>query len=186
MSVTHVFGIRHHGPGCARALREALDALGPDIVLVEGPPDAHEVLPLLTHAAMRPPVALLIYAPEAPQRAVFYPFTVFSPEWQALSFALTQGVPARFIDLPQTSSSPWRAQTEEPAETPRDEERAELRRRSRCRAAPGAEQSARRARRPDWRAGGSGGLHGSRTAGGSIRSSSGRTRPNSSAASWRR
>jgi hypothetical protein len=99
---THIFGIRHHGPGCARALREALERLEPDIVLVEGPPDAHSVLPLLTDPAMKPPVALLIYAPDAPAHAVYYPFTTFSPEWQAMSYALTRNIPARFIDLPQT------------------------------------------------------------------------------------
>ncbi|MBO0790605.1 MAG: hypothetical protein J2P36_06605 [Ktedonobacteraceae bacterium] len=97
----HVFGIRHHGPGCARSLRAALEALQPDIVLVEGPPDAHEVLPLLTHERMKPPVALLIYRPDAPKHAVYYPFTHFSPEWQALGYALQQGIPTRFMDLPQ-------------------------------------------------------------------------------------
>src|SRR5947208_3555524 len=97
----HVFGIRHHGPGCARSLLAALAALEPDIVLVEGPPDAQAVLPLLTHAAMRPPVALLVYAPDQPHRAAFYPFTTYSPEWQALRYALGRGIPARFIDLPQ-------------------------------------------------------------------------------------
>ncbi len=97
----HVFGIRHHGPGCARSLLAALEALRPDIVLVEGPPDAQDVLPLLTDEAMRPPVALLVYAAEQPQDAAFYPFTAFSPEWQALRYALDRGVPARFMDLPQ-------------------------------------------------------------------------------------
>jgi hypothetical protein len=97
----HLFGIRHHGPGCARALRAALDALAPDVVLVEGPPDGQDALPLLAHPAMRPPVALLIYAPESPHAAVYYPFAVFSPEWQALSYALARGIPARFVDLPQ-------------------------------------------------------------------------------------
>jgi hypothetical protein len=96
-----VFGIRHHGPGCARSLRAALEALEPDIVLVEGPPDAQEVLPLLTSAGMKPPVALLIYAPERPAQAVYYPFATFSPEWQTLSYALARGLPARFMDLPQ-------------------------------------------------------------------------------------
>lgn len=100
MSIS-VFGIRHHGPGCARSLRAALEALEPDIVLVEGPPDAQEVLPLLTSAGMRPPVALLIYAPEKPAQAVYYPFATFSPEWQTLSYALTRGIAARFMDLPQ-------------------------------------------------------------------------------------
>ena len=97
----HVFGIRHHGPGCARSLLDALGTLVPDIVLVEGPPDAHEVLPLMMHGEMQPPVALLVYAPDAPRRAAFYPFTHFSPEWQALRFAFGRGIPARFIDLPQ-------------------------------------------------------------------------------------
>jgi hypothetical protein len=97
----HIFGIRHHGPGCARSLRQALEQLEPEIVLVEGPPDAQGVLRLLAHKAMQPPVALLIYAPNDPKRAVYYPFTTFSPEWQALHYALQSGIPARFMDLPQ-------------------------------------------------------------------------------------
>jgi hypothetical protein len=114
---THIFGIRHHGPGCARALREALERLEPDIVLVEGPPDAQSVLPLLTHPAMKPPVALLIYAPDAPAHAVYYPFTTFSPEWQAMSYALTRNIPARFIDLPQAVRLA-QEKTDETDETP--------------------------------------------------------------------
>jgi hypothetical protein len=102
MSV-HIFGVRHHGPGCARALRAALEELQPDALLVEGPPDAQEALALLPNAAMKPPVALLLYVPDAPQRAVYYPFTHFSPEWQALSYALGRGIPARFMDLPQAN-----------------------------------------------------------------------------------
>lgn len=98
----HVFGIRHHGPGCARALRTALETLEPDVILVEGPPDAQEVIPFLTHNEMKPPVALLIYAPTSPRHAVYYPFTVFSPEWQAISYALQSNIPARFMDLPQS------------------------------------------------------------------------------------
>jgi len=101
MSV-HIFGIRHHGPGSARSLCQALTQLQPDIVLVEGPPDAESVLPLLVHAEMRPPVALLVYTPDNPQQAVYYPFAVFSPEWQAIHYGLTHQIPVRFMDLPQT------------------------------------------------------------------------------------
>ena len=100
MSV-HVFGIRHHGPGCARSLVAALAALEPDVVLVEGPPDAADVLPLAAHAGIAPPVALLVYPVDEPKRAVFYPFAEFSPEWQAIRWALARGVDVRFIDLPQ-------------------------------------------------------------------------------------
>ncbi|MFN8445728.1 MAG: DUF5682 family protein [Caldilineaceae bacterium] len=96
-----VFGIRHHGPGSARSLVEALRRLEPDIVLVEGPPDANSLLSFLAHAQMKPPVALLIYAEEDARRAAFYPFAEFSPEFQAIRFALGNALPVRFIDLPQ-------------------------------------------------------------------------------------
>jgi hypothetical protein len=97
----HVFGIRHHGPGCARSLVQALERLEPDLLLVEGPPDADEVLRLAASPEMRTPVAILVYPPEHPHRAVFYPFAEFSPEWQAIRFGLARGVPVRFMDLPQ-------------------------------------------------------------------------------------
>lgn len=100
MSV-HVFGIRHHGPGSARSLLRALTSLAPDLVLVEGPPEADALLPLAAHAEMQPPVALLVYDPADPRRAVHYPFATFSPEWQAIRYALGGGVPVRFFDLPQ-------------------------------------------------------------------------------------
>ena len=98
----HVFGIRHHGPGSARSLLCALEDMAPDAVLVEGPPDASDVLPLLARSEMVPPVALLVYPPDAPQDATFYPFAGFSPEWQALRYALGRGVTARFVDLPRS------------------------------------------------------------------------------------
>ncbi len=101
VSRLHIFGIRHHGPGSARSLRDALETLQPDAILVEGPPDANQMLPLLVHPEMQPPVALLIYVPEQPQRCVYYPFAVFSPEWQAIHYGLTHGVMVRFMDLPQ-------------------------------------------------------------------------------------
>src|SRR5688500_20003275 len=84
----HLFGIRHHGPGSARSVRRSLESLKPDCILVEGPPDAAEVLPLLAHKGMKPPVALLVYAADEPGRAVYYPFAIFSPEWQAIDYAL--------------------------------------------------------------------------------------------------
>lgn len=97
-----VFGIRHHGPGCARSLREALAAYQPDAILIEGPTEGDALIPLAADAAMRPPVAMLFYAVEQPQQAGFYPFAAFSPEWQALRYALDAQVPVRFFDLPQT------------------------------------------------------------------------------------
>ena len=46
-AAVHVFGIRHHGPGSARSVSRALRELRPDCVLVEGPPEADDLLPLL-------------------------------------------------------------------------------------------------------------------------------------------
>lgn len=100
-STVHYFGIRHHGPGCARSLHAALDALQPDCLLIEGPPDADGLLPFVTHAGLQPPVALLVYSPDDTQASAFYPFAEFSPEWQALQHGVQRGIPTRFIDLPQ-------------------------------------------------------------------------------------
>jgi len=94
------FGIRHHGPGSARRLIEALEALQPVEVLIEGPADLSDQLPLLAEPAMVPPVALLAYPKDAPERAVFWPFASFSPEYQAVLWAVRNAVPTRFIDLP--------------------------------------------------------------------------------------
>lgn len=98
----HFFGIRHHGPGCARSLLQALEQLQPDCLLVEGPPEGESLLPMLQHADLQPPVAMLVYVQDSPAHAAFYPYAEFSPEWQALQWAARQGVATRFIDLPQT------------------------------------------------------------------------------------
>ena len=100
-STVHYFGIRHHGPGCARSLHVALAALQPDCLLIEGPPDADALLPFVTHAGLQPPVALLVHSPDDTQASAFYPFAAFSPEWQALQHGVQRGIPTRFIDLPQ-------------------------------------------------------------------------------------
>jgi hypothetical protein len=99
-----IFGIRHHGPGSARRLVEALDELRPAIVLIEGPSDASDLLPMLADPTMVPPVALLTYAADDPARSIFWPFATFSPEYQAACWAVRHGAAARFIDLPAS----WR------------------------------------------------------------------------------
>lgn len=97
-----IFGIRHHGPGSARSLKAALEALQPDAILIEGPPEADDLLPLILSPDMRPPVALLIYALENPSIAAYYPFAEYSPEWQALRYGIANDIPAQMIDLPQS------------------------------------------------------------------------------------
>ena len=101
---TQYFGIRHHGAGSARHLLHALNQFQPDRIFIEGPPEANTLLPLLAQQGMQPPVALLAYQPDNPQQAVYYPFAKFSPEWQALQYALRHHIPVAFFDLPLAHS----------------------------------------------------------------------------------
>ena len=100
-----VLGVRHHGPGSARAVRAELEDFAPDAVLVEGPSDADPLLSLV--GGLEPPVALLAHAPGTrggPRRSAFWPFASFSPEWQALLYAHEHGCDVRFCDLPASVS----------------------------------------------------------------------------------
>ena len=117
----HVYGIRHHGPGCARSLRRALDELAPDIVVMEGPADAQNELSWAAHAGMKPPVALLIYPPDEPRRGVYFPLAVFSPEWQTLQWAAPRNVPVRLMDLAESHQFAIQRAEEEQARRAADE-----------------------------------------------------------------
>ena len=116
----HLLGIRHHGPGSARAVATALAELRPDVVLIEGPPEADKIVELAASEEMEPPVALLAYAVDDSTRAAFWPFAVFSPEWQAIRYGLAAGVPVRFCDLPaaqQFGSAGGRSVSMDPLKT---------------------------------------------------------------------
>ncbi|WP_307818549.1 DUF5682 family protein [Streptomyces sp. MBT62] len=113
-----LLGVRHHGPGSARAVRAALAAARPQVVLIEGPPEADPLIPLAADEDMRPPVALLAHAVDEPGRSAFWPLAEFSPEWVAIRWALEHGVPARFIDLPATHTLAWGREEKDTSETP--------------------------------------------------------------------
>ncbi|MFF4381926.1 DUF5682 family protein [Kitasatospora sp. NPDC001547] len=95
-----LLGIRHHGPGSARAVAAALARWRPDAVLVEGPPEADGIVHLAAAKDLVPPVALLAHAVDDPARAAFWPYAEFSPEWVAIRHAVEHDLPVRFIDLP--------------------------------------------------------------------------------------
>lgn len=110
---TSLLGIRHHGPGSAKAALSALQANPPDCLLVEAPADAgtmvEHIAPPITlpaeqagnrHSPITPPVSILIYDPKDLSRAGYLPFAEFSPEWQAIVFAKQNNIPVRFMDLP--------------------------------------------------------------------------------------
>ncbi len=114
-SKIQIFGIRHHGPGSARSLVRSLETMRPDIILIEGPPDADDLIAMAGHDEMKPPVALLVYEPDRPSNAAFYPFAEFSPEWQAIRYALKNCVPVRFMDLPVMHRFGMKNEAPEPA-----------------------------------------------------------------------
>lgn len=100
----HILGIRHHGPGSAKNVKQFLEELKPDIVLVEGPPEADSILEWANYKDLRPPVAILAYQADDIQQSVFYPFAEFSPEWQAIQYARNNKIHVRFMDLPLAHS----------------------------------------------------------------------------------
>jgi hypothetical protein len=104
MGEVFVLGVRHHGPGSARAVGEALAEINPDAVLIEGAPELDTVATLAGGPDMVPPVAGLVYAVDEPRRSAFYPLAEFSPEWVALRWALATGRPVRFCDLPAANA----------------------------------------------------------------------------------
>lgn len=96
----HYLGIRHHGPGSAKNVKEYLEKIKPDIILLEGPPEAETILQWASHAEMKPPVAILAYVPDDLQSSLFFPFVEFSPEWQAILYSIKNKIPLSFMDLP--------------------------------------------------------------------------------------
>lgn len=95
------FPVRHHSPACARRAVELIRLLRPDAVLVEGPADFNGRIDelFLPH---RLPIAIYSYLrlPDGRRRGAFYPFCIYSPEWQAIRAARELGAAVRFIDLP--------------------------------------------------------------------------------------
>lgn len=117
-STLKIFGIRHHGPGSARSLLRSLQTLNPDLLLIEGPPDANDAIALIARAEMQPPVALLLYAPDHLDQAAYYPFAEFSPEWQAMQYGVQNQIPVRFMDLPQSHQMAERLAQQQQQEQP--------------------------------------------------------------------
>ncbi|SMB79348.1 DUF5682 family protein [Deinococcus hopiensis] len=116
-----IYPIRHHGPGSARSVARALEAHPPATLLIEGPVDADSLLPFLSDSALIPPVAVMAHVQGHPERSVFYPLAEFSPEFVAIRWALSRGVPVAFMDLPASATlAPKEEGGEAPAENAAD------------------------------------------------------------------
>jgi hypothetical protein len=95
------FPVRHHSPTAAVMARALIGELRPAAVLIEGPSDFNDRLGELglPHEL---PIAIYSYVRLADdrRRGAYYPFCVYSPEWQAFCAARECGAVVRFIDLP--------------------------------------------------------------------------------------
>lgn len=102
------FPIRHHSPACAWHLKKAIEICRPDCILVEGPQNAQDQIPVLAHKETQAPIALYYFykdrkgllGEEKEDYRCYYPFLDFSPELIALREAADRGIHAEFIDLP--------------------------------------------------------------------------------------
>lgn len=95
-----VFGIRHHGPGSAKALGKALLSYQPDCILMEAPEEMGPLFPYLMDKKSAPPLAGLIYESKDISKAVYFPLAGFSPEYLTIQFAFSRAVPLIAMDLP--------------------------------------------------------------------------------------
>jgi Family of unknown function (DUF5682) len=94
------FPIRHHSPAAARFVSQAIQQLSPAAILIEGPSDFNGQLTDLFEPHHLP-IAIYSYVSDSEGRkGAFYPFCIYSPEWQALQLGRKSGAQVAFIDLP--------------------------------------------------------------------------------------
>jgi hypothetical protein len=99
------FPVRHHSPACAWHVSRLIHRVKPRSVLIEGPRDATPLIPFLTHASTRMPVAIYTTFVERTSERVpirhsaYYPLCDYSPELAGVRAAAEVGAEARFIDL---------------------------------------------------------------------------------------
>ena len=95
------FPVRHHSPAAAQFLRQWIEQARPEAILIEGPSDFNDRLAELQFPHHLP-IAIYSYvqAENRLRRGAFYPFCIYSPEWQALQTAFSLNIPVQFIDRP--------------------------------------------------------------------------------------
>ncbi|NEQ48489.1 MAG: hypothetical protein F6K00_35155 [Leptolyngbya sp. SIOISBB] len=95
------FPVRHHSPMSAKLVQQLIERIQPAAVLVEGPSDFNAQIDQLT-LPHQLPIAIYSYAhlSNGQRRGAFYPYCIYSPEWQAIQTAHVLDIPVRFIDIP--------------------------------------------------------------------------------------
>ncbi len=102
------FPVRHHSPVCSFQLVRTIEAYQPEIILIEGPENANDLIPVLTSEETALPAAIYYFykdtrklvSEEGEDYHCYYPFLCASPEYNAMIEAKKRSIPAKFIDLP--------------------------------------------------------------------------------------
>ncbi len=102
------YPVRHHSPACSFHLEKTIEEYKPDVILIEGPSDADDLIPYLVHEDTVPPVCIYysyddkkgIIDDSKEKYRAYYPFLEYSPEMYALKLASKNGIEAHFIDIP--------------------------------------------------------------------------------------
>ena len=95
-----IYGIRHHGAGSARRISTSLKKFQPNVICIEIPYEANELLSRFELTSQICPLAIMFYSPNNPSQCLYYPFAEFSPEYQALRYGIENGIEIKAIDLP--------------------------------------------------------------------------------------
>ncbi len=95
-----VLGIRHHGAGSCLRVVKALREFNPDYICVEMPFEATTLFPLLLNKEIKFPIAFLFFSRLLKSKSLYLPVAEFSPELQAILYALHNSIPVSAIDLP--------------------------------------------------------------------------------------
>ncbi|MBP1534518.1 MAG: hypothetical protein IK999_10415, partial [Ruminococcus sp.] len=103
-----LFPVRHHSPVCSWQLIRAIDEFRPDVILIEGPENANELIPVLTDENTVMPCAVYYFYKDKKKLVnkeprdykCYYPFISSSPEYNAMAEGKRLGIETRFMDLP--------------------------------------------------------------------------------------
>ncbi len=124
MATPIFFGVRHLSPAAAYYVRQELEKVRPDMILIEGPSDLNNEMKWFCHPKTKLPAAILAYTQQTPIRTLLYPFAVYSPEYQAILWAYENNIPCKFMDLPSNVFLGIREETDKNTEN-EDEEKKE-------------------------------------------------------------
>ncbi len=102
------FPVRHHSPACSFHLEKVMEAYQPDVILIEGPDNANDLIPDMTDETTQAPFCIYysyrdkkgLISEEKGDYRCYYPFLDASPELVALRGSKAKNIPALFCDLP--------------------------------------------------------------------------------------